>query len=80
MSLPRAEKFALYAFVFKKLTGHPELLALSSRVFSPPQTIFAPFDQRWEYPMVPAIGGLEKATRFSPDSGCASIPLSRFRA
>ena len=75
MSLPRTEKFALYAFVFKKTAGHPGLLALSSRVFS--ETIFAPFDQRWEYPMVPAIGGLEKATRFSPDSGCASIPLSR---
>ena len=51
-----------------------------SAIIDPPQTIFAPFDQRWEYPMVPAIGGLEKATRFSPDSGCMSIPLSRFRA
>ena len=30
--------------------------------------------------MARASGGLEKATRFSPDSSCVTMPLSRFLA
>ena len=43
----------------------PVLLALSSRPDPLRSAISALFDHRWEYPLVPAIGGSDQAARFA---------------
>ena len=42
----------------------PVLLALTSRPDPLRSAISALFDHRWEYPLVPAIGGSDQAARF----------------
>ena len=60
----------------EELAGHHELRS-AIKFFTSRND--APIDQRWEYPMVPAIGGLEKATRFSPIQAARRL-LWGFRA